>query len=375
MESPDTATGFYSRIRPWLFRLDPEWAHAAGLLTATVAQRLVPRVLETAYAYGHGALGQRVFGLSFPNPIGLAAGFDKNGALLRFWEALGLGFVEIGSVTARASRGNRRPRMFRLAEEQALINRLGLPSIGAARVARRLISQRQRRKVPIGVNLAKTNNPGVMGTAAIEDYRLSFHALAPLADYVVLNISCPNTEDGLTFEDAEALDKLRHVLYTQRRLQGLSVPMLLKLAPPATPKVVFDSQVEEIIDVGLRHGVHGFVASNTSPDRHMLSHPEQGWKRMGPGGLSGGPLAPLSRRLVRYIYQRTGGKIPVIGVGGIDSAESAYAMLRSGASLVQIYTGLVYHGPRLVQSIKEGLVTLFERDGISSIRKVIGADA
>ena len=344
------------------------------MLTATVAQRLVPRVLETAYAYGHGALGQRLFGLSFSNPIGLAAGFDKNGALIRFWEALGLGYVEIGSVTARACRGNRRPRLFRLAEEEALINRLGLPSIGAARVARRLLTQRKRRKIPIGVNLAKTNDPGVTGTEAIEDYRLSFHALAPLADYVVLNISCPNTEDGQTFEEADALDKLLHVLFTQRRLQGLSVPVLLKLAPPATPKLVFDSQIEEIIDVSLRHGVHGFVACNTSPDRDMLSHPGEGWKRMGAGGLSGGPLAPLSRRLVRYIYQRTGGRIPVIGVGGVDSAESAYAMLRSGASLVQMYTGLVYQGPRLVQRVKEGLVTLFERDGISSIRKAIGAD-
>ncbi len=375
MESPDTATGMYSRIRPWLFRLDPELAHAAGLLSATFAQRLVPRVLESAYAYGHGALGHRVLGLSFPNPIGLAAGFDKNGALLRFWEALGMGFVEIGSVTARACRGNKRPRLFRLTEEQALINRLGLPSGGAARVARRLLAQKKRRKIPVGVNLAKTNDPGVTGTEAIEDYRLSFHALAPLADYVVLNISCPNTEDGQTFEDAEALDALLHVLFTQRRLQGLSVPILLKMAPPATPKLVFDSHIEEILELSLGHGVHGFVACNTSPDRDMLSLPEERWNRMGAGGLSGGPLAPLSQRLVRYIYQRTGGKIPVIGVGGVDSAESAYAMLRSGASLVQMYTGLVYQGPRLVQRVKEGLVALFERDGISSIREAIGADA
>ncbi len=332
-------------------------------------------MLQSVYSYGNGALGQRVLGLSFPNPVGLAAGFDKNAVLLRFWELLGLGFVEVGSVTARASRGNRKPRMFRLAEERAIINRMGLPCHGAERVARRLLRQKKRRKIPVGVNLANTNDRGLVGTEAIEDFRLSFHSVAALADYVVLNISCPNTVDGKTFEDAEQLDALLHVLFTQRRLQNLAVPILLKLAPPTTPKVVFDSQIEEIIDVGIRHGIQGFVASNTALDRRMLSMPEKELKRIGPGGLSGAPLASRSLRLVRYIYGRTEGKMPIIGSGGVDSAAAAYAMLRAGASLIQVYTGLVYEGPRLVRNVKEGLVAIFERDGVSSIRQIVGADA
>ncbi len=363
----------YEYVRPLLFRLDAERAHHLGLGAARLAQAAGLSAVESMFAYGHGALGQTLWGLNFANPVGLAAGFDKNARLIRFWEKLGFGFVEVGSVTARASQGNRRPRAFRLPQDRALINRMGLNNQGAEKIARRIA--RSRRGVPLGINLAKTHDGGIVGRDAVEDFRRSFRLLAPLADYVALNISCPNTADGKTFEEPDALAALLAVVFRERRELGLPVPVLVKLSPPLTPKVVFDSQVEDVVDVSLAHGVAGFIAANTASDREQLTTSEAVLARIGQGGLSGAPLAERSTQLVRYLYRRTGGAVPIIGVGGVASAEAAYAKLRAGASLVQLYTGLVYEGPGLVRRIKEGLVRLFERDGFSSIREVVGVDA
>ncbi len=365
----------YDKIRPLLFRLDAELAHHVGMGAARMAQVAGLSVVESTYAFGHGALGQTIWGLPFSNPIGLAAGFDKNARLVRFWQALGFGFVEVGSVTASASKGNPRPRAFRLPEDRALINRMGLNNQGAARIARRIARLRGRRRVPLGINLAKTHDDRIVGEAAVEDFRQSFHHLAPLADYVALNISCPNTSDGKTFEEADALDALLTVVFRERAALQLRVPVLVKLAPALTPRVVFDSLVEDIVQVAMRHGVHGFIAANTASDRDGLETPEAELARIGRGGLSGAPLANRSTQLVRYLYRRTGGRVPIIGVGGVDSAEAAYAKLRAGASLVQCYTGMVYEGPALIQRIKAGLVRLFEEDGYASMREVIGRDA
>lgn len=365
----------YEKIRPWLFRLDAERAHTLSVDAARLAQALNTRFLESMYDFGHGALGQTLWGLNFPNPIGLAAGFDKNARLVRFWQKLGFGFVEVGSVTARPARGNKRPRAFRLVEDRALINRMGLNNQGADKIARRIEKLGDKQSVPLGINLAKTHDAAIVGEAAIEDFRHSFHRLAPLADYIALNISCPNTADGKTFEEPDALDALLRTIFTQRRAQNLKVPVLVKLAPPPTPKVVFDSLVEEIVDVAMGHGVQGFIATNTAPDRQFLTTSEGVLAGIGAGGLSGAPLAQRSTQLVRYLYRRTGGAVPIIGVGGIDSAEAALAKLRAGASLVQLYTGLVYEGPGLVKQLKEGLVHLFEKHGYASIREAIGADA
>ena len=364
----------YRRIRPWLFRLDPERAHQATIAAARLAHSMARSVLESMYAYGHGSLGQRLVDLNFTNPIGLAAGFDKNAQLLQFWESLGFGFVEIGSVTARASRGNKRPRFFRLPDDRAIINRMGLPSHGAKRIAGRMRRGRHRRGHPVGVNLAKTHDPTLTGAEATEDYRKSFETLAPLADYVALNISCPNAGDGKTFEDAQRLDELLGVIFTQRASQRLNTPIFLKLAPPVSARVVFDSQVEEIMEVAVRHGISGFIASNTASDRQNLKSASSLVSHIGDGGLSGPPIAERSAQLVRYLYQRLEGSLPIIGVGGVDSPDAAYRMICAGASLVQIYTGLVYEGPGLIRRIKEGIVRLCEQDGHSSIREAIGSD-
>ena len=364
----------YEKIRPLLFRLEAERAHQVGVGAARLAQALNTSVLESTFAYGHGALGQTLWGHNFSNPIGLAAGFDKNARLISFWEKIGFGFVEVGSVTARRARGNKRPRAFRLPDDRALINRMGLNNQGADKVAQRIEKQAGKRMVPLGINLAKTHDDAIIGDAAVEDFRRSFHRLAALADYVALNISCPNTLDGKTFEEPAGLDALLRVVFAERRELGLTVPVLVKLAPPPTPKVVFDSLVEDLVEIALGYGVQGFIATNTASDRQNLTTPQAVLDRIGPGGLSGAPLAERSTQLIRYLYRRTGGGVPIIGVGGVDSAEAAYAKLRAGASLVQLYTGLVYEGPGLIKQIKEGLVHLLEQDGFASLREVIGRD-
>ncbi len=360
----------YPRIRPYLFLLSPDVGHSVSIVAARAAQLVAPSLLETGFGYADGSLGQQLFGINFANPVGLAAGFDKDGKLLRFSEALGFGFAEVGSVTYRSSRGNKRPRMFRHESEEALINRVGLPSQGASRVARRLARATKWCHMPVGVNIAATNVHQMTGAEAVMDYCSSFRLLAPLADYMVLNISCPNTVDGKSFEQAGLLDVLLKAIFSERRRMHSKVPILLKLAPPATSKIVFDSLVEEILEVGKSYSIGGYVASNTVPTASW----NKDLSSIGTGGISGPPIAPLARRLVKYLYYRTRGSVPIIGVGGINSAESAYKMLRAGASLVQFYTGLVYNGPSLPRTIKEGLVKLLQRKGITSITHIIGED-
>ncbi len=369
----------YAYVRRLLFGLDPERAHHLGLGAARLAQAVTPALVDPLFEYEHARLRQTVWGLDLPNPVGLAAGFDKNARLIPFWKHVGFGFAEVGSVSARRSKGNPRPRAFRLPEDRALINRMGLNNDGAERIARRLRkvvgANGAKSPLPLGINLAKTHDPAIMGEAAVEDFRQSFRLLAPMAGYIALNISCPNTAEGKTFEDPDALDALLAALFAERKAMGLLVPILLKLSPPETEKVVYDSRVEEIVAIGRAHGVHGYIATNTASDRQGLRTDAARLKAIGPGGLSGAPLAPRATRLLRYLYRLTEGRVPLIGVGGIASAQDAYERLRSGATLVQLYTGLVYEGPGLVKRIKEGLVRLLEQDGYGAVRDIIGLDA
>lgn len=320
-------------------------------------------------------LQQTLWGLDFANPLGLAAGFDKNGVLVRFWETVGFGFVEVGSVSAEPAKGNARPRAFRLKEDRALINRMGLNNHGAERIAKRLKGTLPQVQYPVGINLAKTHSPSIMGDAALEDFRISFRQMAPLANYIVLNISCPNTTEGKTFEDADALDALLKTIFAERSALNLAVPVLVKLSPPASERVVFDSTVDVIIALSKKYGVAGFIATNTASDRSNLKASAETLDRIGRGGLSGAPLENRSTHLVRYLYQKTEGAIPIIGVGGVSSAEGAYAKIRAGASLVQLYTGLVYEGPAVIKRIKEGLVKRLKSDGLAGIKDAVGLDA
>jgi dihydroorotate dehydrogenase len=365
----------YRLLRPLLFSMDAERAHNASMRTAQLVQKINPSMIEPLYEFERGHLRQKLWGIEFPNPIGLAAGFDKNAQLIPFWEKVGFGFVEVGSVSAQPSEGNPRPRAFRVPEDKALINRMGLNNEGAQAVAQRLRETENERWRPLGINIVKTHDPSITGEEALEDFRTSFALLAPEANYIALNVSCPNTREGKTFEEPNALDDLLDLIFAERERLSLSVPVLIKLSPPHSREVVFDSRLDELIAVSDEHGVHGFIASNTASDRNGLTASADTLADIGDGGLSGRPIAARSTLLVRYLYQATNGRLPIIGVGGVDSAEAAYEKIRAGASLVQLYTGLVYNGPSLIKSIKEELVQLIARDNLLPIEQAVGVDA
>ena len=362
----------YRLLRPLLFRLDAEDAHGWGMRAAGLGQR-APGVVRALYPRADPRLAQTVWGLRFASPVGLAAGFDKNAERVGFWAALGLGFAEVGSVTALPGAGNPRPRAFRLPADRALVNRLGLGNAGAHAVARALAAPRPPGFV-VGVNVAKTHSPDILGADGVEDVRRTVAAVAPHADYLALNVSCPNTAEGKTFETPDALDALLGAVTPE--LAGLDrrPPLMVKWSPPAT-EAVDAGAFDELVRIALGWGVDGFIATNTASDRDGLATDAGEIGRVGNGGLSGRPLAARATALVRHLYRTTEGAVPIVGVGGVDSAGAAYRRVRAGASLVELYTGLVYEGPGLVGRIHRGLVRLLDRDGLGTLADAVGADA
>ena len=367
---------YQSYIRPLLFRMDAERAHTLSLWGARLAQGVAASWVASRFDFSDERLAQTMWGLSFPNPLGLAAGADKNGKAIRFWEAIGFGFVEIGSVSAQPCGGNPKPRAFRLPDDEAIINRMGLNNEGADAVARRLDKGEASRQRPLGVNLAKTHDPSIEGDAARADFVASFRTLAPHADYVVLNVSCPNTHEGKTFEDTDTLDALLTTIRNeQSRSPAHDVPLLVKVSPPVSDKVTYDSQLDGIVEVASAYDIDGYIATNTASDRQGLTTDADRLDAIGNGGLSGKPLEQRALHWVRHLYRRTDGAAPIIGVGGIHDADSAYARIRAGASLLQIYTALVYSGPGLVQRINRGLAERLAADGFASLSAAVGVDA
>ena len=367
-------SALYRLIRPILFRLDAEAAHGWGVRAARLGQRVDP-VVRRLFPRADARLAQTVWGLDFASPVGLAAGFDKNAELVRFWAGLGLGFAEVGSVSALPNAGNARPRAFRLPDDEALVNRMGLNNHGAEVVAARLAATPRPPGFVVGVNVAKTHSPDIMGDAGIEDFRRSVRQVLPQADYLALNVSCPNTAEGKTFETPDALDALLGAVRAEvGGAKASPPPLLVKLSPPPASGVDTGA-VDELVQICLAHGVDGFITSNTASDRDGLATPRGELTRIGTGGLSGRPLAARAESLVRHLYRTTNGSAPIIGVGGIDSADAAYSRIRAGASLVQIYTGLVYQGPGLVGRIHRGLVERLDRDGLATLADAVGADA
>ncbi|MEM8559310.1 MAG: quinone-dependent dihydroorotate dehydrogenase [Bacteroidota bacterium] len=370
----------YHRLRPLLFRLDAEQAHHAGMLAAGLGQR-VPGVVRRLFAHDDPRLAQTLWpergGLHFRNPVGLAAGFDKNASRIGFWDALGFGFAEVGSVTARASQGNPLPRAFRLPADAALVNRMGLNNNGAAAVAARLAATDVPDGLVLGINVAKTHSPDILGEAALDDFAESVRQVAPHAAYLALNVSCPNTAEGKTFEEPQALDMLLTRVMTELdALAGDRPPVLVKFSPPAVVAGHLDfGGTAELVALALGHGVDGFIATNTASDRVLVSADRATLDRIGRGGLSGVPLQARSTALVRHLYQLTDGAVPIIGVGGVDSGAAAYAKICAGASLVSLYTGLVYEGPGLVGRINRDLVRFLDLDGLASIAEAVGVDA
>lgn len=314
--------------------------------------------LSSLFSYEHSLLGQKIGKLYFPNPIGLAAGFDKNAELTGLMSAFGFGFLEIGSVTANPSQGNPKPRSFRLPSDEALINRMGLNNDGAEAVAHRLKSKRIQ--LPLGINIAKTHDPQILGSKAIDDYCFSFEKLQSQADYITINVSCPNTEEGKTFEDPTSLRELLSALIPLRT--NSEMPVFVKLSVDLS-----DKEIEHLSKICLDLGADGFVISNTSSGRLGLKSSEKVIQSIGKGGLSGKPIQKRSTELISIVRKFVGPNIPIIGVGGVDSTESALEKIIAGANLIQLYTGLVYRGPSVIKGIKKELVRRMEASDIACL--------
>ncbi|RDI95898.1 quinone-dependent dihydroorotate dehydrogenase [Meiothermus sp. QL-1] len=340
----------YERLKPWLFRQDPETIHdrAMGGLAWLARRGPLLGLLQRLLRLDDPRLEVRAFGLRFPNPIGLAAGFDKNALALRAWPALGFGFVEIGSITALPQPGNPKPRLFRLPEAEALINRMGFNNEGAEAVARRLAAWQAHGPlpVPLGINLGKSRATPL--EKAAEDYLKSLSLLLPYGDYFVLNVSSPNTPGLRALQEKERLEALLQALTGY--LQGRK-PLLLKLAPDLTW-----AELDDILELSERYGLAGLIATNTTVQREGLPLAEE-------GGLSGRPLARRALEVLRYLHKRLQGRLPIVSVGGIFSPEDVWERLEQGACLVQIYTGFVYQGPLLPRRLCQGLLARLEAEG------------
>jgi dihydroorotate dehydrogenase len=348
-------------IGPVLRSLDPETAH--GVTVRALASGLVP----AAPSPDPPSLRSRVWGLDFANPVGLAAGFDKNAEVVDAMLGFGLGFVEAGSVTPRPQPGNPRPRLFRLPEQQAVINRMGFNNEGLEAFARRLEARLYaRRRAPglVGANLGKNKDTA----EAADDYALGVRRLAKLADYLVVNVSSPNTPGLRALQGRGPLETLLGRVLDARAAAHLDrpPPLLLKIAPDLT-----DEDKADIATVAAATGIDGLVVSNTTIAR-PAALPER-WHHEA-GGLSGAPLLAPSTALLHDMYRLTGGRLPLIGVGGIASGADAYAKIRAGACLVQLYTALVFQGPALVAAIKRDLAAALAADGFATLGEAVGAD-
>lgn len=348
-------------VKPALFAMDPERAHDLMRVGGRLANsRIVLRQLRAMYEVWDARLAVHVSGLSFPNPIGLAAGLDKRAELVGLMTGLGFGHLELGTVTAQPQPGNPRPRIFRLAADRALINRMGFPSGGADALKARLerIWRTFPALPPIGINIGKSKATEI--DKAIDDYLYSFELLAPLADYVAVNVSSPNTQ-GL--RQLQEKDRLKALLLALRAANTHKRPIWVKIAPDLTW-----SAVEEVIECCLEAECAGIIATNTTLSREgLVAVIDQA------GGLSGAPLRQKSLEMVRFIGARLSGRLGLIGVGGISTAHDVLDMLSAGASLVQVYTALVYEGPGLVKALNQGLLAFMESHGCRSIQEAAAA--
>jgi dihydroorotate dehydrogenase len=357
-----------------LWRLDPERAHHLGLLVLRALQAVpgLPALLRRRLGPRDRALRVRAWDLELPGPVALAAGFDKDAVAVDALGALGFGAVEVGTVTARAQPGNPRPRLARLPADRALVNRLGFNNRGAEAAAARLARRRGRGSrvdVVVGVNLGRTKV--VPEAEAAADYAAGARLVAPYADYVVVNVSSPNTP-GL--RDLQAVAALRPLLMGVREALDEAggarrVPLLVKIAPD-----LGDDDVDALADLALELGLDGIVATNTTVGRPGLASNEAAVAAAGAGGLSGPPLAPRALAVLRRLRARTGDRLVLVAAGGVETPEDAWARLRAGATFVQAYTGFVHGGPRWPAAMHEGLAALARRDGFATVAEAIGAD-
>ena len=339
---------YTSILRPLLFRWKPETAHSitVGLLKTVLRLPFATRLFRRLFIVDDPSLAREVFGLRFKNPVGLAAGFDKDARLVDAMASLGFGFVEIGTVTPFAQSGNPTPRLFRLSADQSLVNRMGFNNRGVERAALNLA--RRRSDILVGGNIGK--NKITPNECAQDDYETCFRVLYPYVDFFTVNVSSPNTPDLRALQEKEPLTKLLRALQELNSQHPKQKPILLKIAPDLT-----DPQLDDIIDICRSLRIEGVIATNTTISREGLHTSRERVSAIGAGGLSGQALKQRATDVIRYLHRQSGGQLSIIGVGGIASAEDAREKLDAGASLVQIYTGLVYEGPALVKKINHAL--------------------
>lgn len=361
MQAIEQRDKFYEdMIRPLLFCLDPEEAHN---LVHKLLRMFAGALPSLPYRYEGKDLETQIGNAVVSNPIGLAAGFDKNADLIPVLGYLGFGFAEVGSITAKRSEGNPRPRLFRLPQDRALINRLGLNGEGADIVSARI--RASQASLPIGINIAKTHDPCIAGDAAVEDILYSFKCVRDLKPaYVALNASCPNTREGCIQEK----QLLQDVLSEMQKLNDAKLPLLIKVSPDST-----DELLKDIVDVAGKNKIAGFVCGNTTVRRDNLRTPKSELDAAGAGGLSGPPLRKLALEMTRKLARLKEKQQVIIAVGGIGSGEDAYMFIRNGATAVEIYTALIYFGPTLIRRMCFELSGLLKRDGLT-LKQAIGAD-
>lgn len=354
--------GAYQLALRGMFRLSPERIHGIinsglhGLHAAGPANRALGRILPV----NDPVLKQEVCGITFPRPLGLAAGFDKNAAAADAWSPLGFGYAELGTVTAQAQPGNPTPRLFRLKEDAAILNRMGFNNEGAAAVAENL--RKRRYNDVIGINIGKTKV--TPAERAVDDYRRSASVLGGLADYLVVNVSSPNTP-GL--RDLQAVESLRPILRAVQ--ESTDVPVMVKIAPDLS-----DADVDAVADLAVELGLAGIVATNTTISREGLNTPRAEVEALGAGGISGPPVAERSLEVLRRLNARVGTQLVLISVGGITTPEQAWERIAAGASLLQGYTGLIYGGPDWIRDIHRGIAKQIRAHGLSNISEAVGSN-
>ncbi len=339
---------YRSIIKPLLFLIPAEKAHhlSTHLFKIILSVPLLGSLIRNVFSYENPKLQRDVFGLQFSNPVGLAAGFDKDGTHYKTMSALGFGFIEIGTVTPLGQSGNEKPRLFRLPEDAALINRMGFNNEGVDALIER-IKNRKKDKLIIGGNIGK--NKTTPNEDAVNDYLSCFKKLYPYVDYFVLNVSSPNTPNLRSLQDKEPLNHLLLKVSELRNQQQQIKPILLKIAPDMN-----NHQIKDVLEIVQQNGIDGIIATNTTISREKLNVSKAKIKSIGNGGLSGQPLHHRSIEVVRYI-RSLNSNIPIIGVGGINSENDALSMLNAGANLIQIYSGLIYNGPTFIKKLKKAI--------------------
>ena len=351
----------YPLLKAVLFRFPAERVHhlSFGLLKLLTLVPPLGALVRMVLGVRDPILRHDVLGRTFPGPLGLAAGFDKNAAAVDSWGAIGFGFSEVGTVTASPQPGNPAPRLFRLPEDRAIVNRMGFNNHGAGNAANNL--RRRRGGDPVGINIGKTKV--VSASDAVRDYVASTVMLTGLGDYLVVNVSSPNTP-GL--RDLQAVESLRPILVAVQ--EAATIPVLVKIAPDLS-----DEDVDAVTDLALELGLDGIVATNTTISRDGLRTPAARVRALGPGGVSGPPVARRAREVLERVHRRAGGRLVVISVGGVESADDVWDRIVHGADLVQTYTGFIYRGPLFMRDVNRGVARRLREGGFSSLAEAVGS--